>query len=228
MVFECERDHGSQWAAVLSIAQMIGCTAETLRTWVLRVEDDTGRCGGMTCDGRARIRQLERENLELRRARSSARRQLFRPRGARPPTEAMTAFVDGHRARFGVEPICTMLPIASSTYHEHKARQADPSRLPVRVQRGAILSEEIARVWEESRRLYRACKVKVGRQLRRAGFEVARCCTVERLMSQLGLAGAVRGGSRRRRSPTTLRPNRRPLSSATSPPLVRTSCGEWI
>ena len=102
----------------------------------------------------------------------------------------MTAFVDEHRSVCGVEPICTMLPIAPSTYYEQKARQADPSRLPVRVQRDAVLSEEIARVWQENRRLYGTRKV--WRQLRREGFDVARC-TVERLMSQLGLAGAVRG-----------------------------------
>jgi len=102
----------------------------------------------------------------------------------------MTAFVDEHRGACGVEPICTMLPIAPSTYYEQKARQADPSRLPVRVQRDAVLSEEIARVWEENRRLYGARKV--WRPLRREGVQVARC-TVERLMSQRGLAGAVRG-----------------------------------
>jgi len=68
MGFECEREHGSQWAAILSIASKIGCTPETLRTWVRRVEVDTGRRGGVTSDERARIKQLERENFELRRA----------------------------------------------------------------------------------------------------------------------------------------------------------------
>jgi transposase len=68
MVFECEREHASQWAAILSIAQKTGCTPETLRTWVRRVEVDTGRRDGLTSDERARIKQLERENFELRRA----------------------------------------------------------------------------------------------------------------------------------------------------------------
>ena len=68
MVFECEREHSSQWAAILSIAQKIGCTPETLRTWVRRVEVDTGRRGGVTSDDRARMKELERENRELRRA----------------------------------------------------------------------------------------------------------------------------------------------------------------
>jgi transposase len=68
MVFECERDHGSQWAAILSIASKIGCTPETLRTWVRRVEIDTGRRDGVTSDERARMEELERENREPRRA----------------------------------------------------------------------------------------------------------------------------------------------------------------
>ena len=68
MVFECEREHSSQWAAILSIAQKIGCTPETLRTWVRRVEVDTGRRNGLASDERARMKELERENRELRRA----------------------------------------------------------------------------------------------------------------------------------------------------------------
>jgi transposase len=68
MVFEHEREHTSQWAAIVSIADKIGCTPETLRTWVRRTEIDTGRRGGVTSDERARMKELERENRELRRA----------------------------------------------------------------------------------------------------------------------------------------------------------------
>jgi len=68
MVFETERDHGSQWAAIVSIAEKIGCTPETLRTWVRQVEIDTRRRNGLTTDERERMKQLERENFELRRA----------------------------------------------------------------------------------------------------------------------------------------------------------------
>jgi len=68
MVFENAREHSSQWAAIVSIASKIGCTPETLRKWVRRVEIDTGRRGGLTSDERDRIKQLERENRELRRA----------------------------------------------------------------------------------------------------------------------------------------------------------------
>jgi transposase InsO family protein len=102
----------------------------------------------------------------------------------------MIAFIEDHRASYGVEPICRLLPIAPSTYHAHRARQADPSRLPGRAKRDAELRVEIARVHAENFGVYGARKV--WRQLKREGFEVARC-TVERLMRAMGLQGAVRG-----------------------------------
>jgi transposase InsO family protein len=117
----------------------------------------------------------------------------------------MTAFIDGHRDDYGVEPICAVLPIAPSTYYEQKARQVDPSRLPPRARRDAALSVEIERVWTENRRVYGARKV--WHQLRREGFSVARC-TVERLMRHLGLRGVIRG----RKVRTTL------SDKATAPP----------
>jgi transposase-like protein len=68
MVFEHEHDYPSQWAAIKSIAEKIGCTAETLRSWLRQAERDQGRRAGTTTDERARIKELERENRELRRA----------------------------------------------------------------------------------------------------------------------------------------------------------------
>ena len=68
MVFEHAQDHPSQWAAITSIAEKIGCAAETLRHWVRQAERDHGRRPGLTTDERARFKQLERENAELRRA----------------------------------------------------------------------------------------------------------------------------------------------------------------
>jgi transposase-like protein len=68
MVREQESDHGSQWAAICSIAEKIGCTAETLRKWVRQAERDEGRRPGLTTDERERVRELEREVRELRRA----------------------------------------------------------------------------------------------------------------------------------------------------------------
>ena len=67
MVLEHANEYGSQWEAICSIAAKIGCTPETLRKWVRRAEVDTGRRDGMTSDERARLKDLERENRELRR-----------------------------------------------------------------------------------------------------------------------------------------------------------------
>ncbi len=68
LVFDHEHEHSSQWAAIRSIAEKVGCTAETLRNWVRQAERDRGRRAGPTTDERARIKELERENRELRRA----------------------------------------------------------------------------------------------------------------------------------------------------------------
>lgn len=68
MVLDHQGDYPSQWQAVISIAAKFGCTAETLRRWVRQVEVDSGRRDGMMSDDRARIKDLERENRELRRA----------------------------------------------------------------------------------------------------------------------------------------------------------------
>jgi len=68
MVFEHQAEHESQWAAINSIASKIGCTAETLRKWVRQAERDQGKRAGLTSTERERLKQLERENLELKRA----------------------------------------------------------------------------------------------------------------------------------------------------------------
>ncbi len=68
MVFEHAEKHASQWATIRSIAEKIGCTAETLRSWVRQAERDAGQRAGLTTDERAQLKQLERENVELRRA----------------------------------------------------------------------------------------------------------------------------------------------------------------
>lgn len=102
----------------------------------------------------------------------------------------MKAFIDAHRGVYGVEPICRVLPIAPSTYHEHAARRLDPGRLPPRARRDAWLSVEIRRVFNENFGVYGVREV--WRQMLREGFDVARR-TVSRLMRSMGLSGAVRG-----------------------------------
>jgi putative transposase len=103
----------------------------------------------------------------------------------------MVSFVDDHKAKYGVESICKQLPIAPSTFYEHKAREADPDRLPSRAKRDIDLSITIQRVWQENFRVYGVRKI--WRQLNRESIRVARC-TVERLMRQLNIQGVVRGG----------------------------------
>jgi transposase InsO family protein len=102
----------------------------------------------------------------------------------------MVSFIDDHREAYGVEPICSVLPIAPSIYFDRKAREADPRRLPKRLVRDGELRVEIERVWKENQSVYGARKV--WKQLKREGFTVARC-TVERLMAAMGLQGVVRG-----------------------------------
>jgi putative transposase len=102
----------------------------------------------------------------------------------------MIGFIDEYREAHGVEPICKVLPIAPSTYHDHIAKRRDPSRLSARAKRDVALKPEITRVFKENFEVYGVRKV--WRQLKREGRDVARC-TVERLMQSMGLHGVIRG-----------------------------------
>ena len=107
----------------------------------------------------------------------------------------MVGFIEEHRGAHGVESICSQLPIAPSTYYEHRARRLDPERRPARAKRDEVLCAEIERVEAEAfAGVYGA--EKVWHQLNREGTRVARC-TVERLMRRMGIRGAVRGGKRK-------------------------------
>jgi len=100
------------------------------------------------------------------------------------------SFIDAHREDLGIEPICRELAVASSSYHEHARRQADPGRRSARARRDDEIKAQIKRVHEASSGLYGARKV--WHQLLRDGVAVARC-TVERLMAAMGLEGVRRG-----------------------------------
>jgi putative transposase len=102
----------------------------------------------------------------------------------------MVAYIDAHRDRFGVEPICHVLPIAPSTYFRHKAEQRDPTRRSARAQRDEVLRAIIRRIYQENRSVYGPRKV--WKQMGREGLREARC-RVRRLMRTMGLAGVVRG-----------------------------------
>jgi len=102
----------------------------------------------------------------------------------------MVAFIDQHRATYGVEPICAVLPIAPSTYFLRKAQEEDVTKRSARARRDDERRAAIQRVWDENDQVYGPRKV--WRQLRRDGVRVARC-TVERLMRDMGLRGVGRG-----------------------------------
>ena len=137
--------------------------------------DRRGSCSGY----------VKRANEILRRASAH-----FAEGGARSPTEVIVTFVDEHRDEYEVEPICDVLPIAPSTYYEHRARNEDPERRPQREKRDEQLRPEIQRVWTDNYAVYGADKV--WRQLGREKHDVARC-TVERPARDMGPHGAVRG-----------------------------------
>ena len=181
-------EHESQWAAIASIAAKIGCTAETLRKWVRQAERDRGQAPGIDDDERERLKELERENpgAEAGQRDSAQGVGVFRAGGARPPTEVMIAFIDDHRASYGVEPICALLPIAPSTYYAHQRAGADPgAALGARRSATTRCGRDPARLDGELRGVRRR---KVWRQFGARTSSVARC-TVERLMRAHGPAG---------------------------------------
>ncbi|WP_433960603.1 IS3 family transposase [Escherichia coli] len=193
MVLESQDEYDSQWAAICSIAPKIGCTPETLRVWVRQHERDTGGGdGGLTTAERQRLKELERENRELRRSNDILRQAsaYFCEGGVRPPLEKMMPLLDKLRKLYGVGPVCSELHIAPSTYYHCQQQRHHPDKRSARAQRDDWLKKEILRVYDENHKVYGVRKV--WRQLLREGIRVARC-TVARLMAVMGLAGVLRG-----------------------------------
>ncbi|WP_394324849.1 IS3 family transposase [Escherichia coli] len=193
MVLESQGEYDSQWATICSIAPKIGCTPETLRVWVRQHERDTGGGdGGLTTAERQRLKELERENRELRRSNDILRQAsaYFCEGGVRPPLEKMMPLLDKLREQYGVGPVCSELHIAPSTYYHCQQQRHHPDKRSARAQRDDWLKKEIQRVYDENHKVYGVRKV--WRQLLREGIRVARC-TVARLMAGMGLAGVLRG-----------------------------------
>ncbi|HDP8880247.1 TPA: IS3 family transposase, partial [Escherichia coli] len=190
---ESQGEYDSQWAAICSIAPKIGCTPETLRVWVRQHERDTGGGdGGLTTAERQRLKELERENRELRRSNDILRQAsaYFGEGGVRPPLEKVMPLLDKLRKLYGVGPVCSELHIAPSTYYHCQQQRHHPDKRSARAQRDDWLKKEIQRVYDENHKVYGVRKV--WRQLLREGIRVARC-TVARLMAVMGLAGVLRG-----------------------------------
>ncbi|XJB53354.1 IS3 family transposase (plasmid) [Escherichia coli] len=193
MVLESQSEYDSQWATICSIAPKIGCTPETLRVWVRQHERDTGGGdGGLTTAERQRLKELERENRELRRSNDILRQAsaYFGEGGVRPPLEKVMPLLDKLRKLYGVGPVCSELHIAPSTYYHCQQQRHHPDKRSARAQRDDWLKKEILRVYDGNHQVYGVRKV--WRQLLREGIRVARC-TVARLMAVMGLAGVLRG-----------------------------------
>ncbi|EFI5801419.1 IS3 family transposase [Escherichia coli] len=193
MVLESQGEYDSQWAAICSIAPKIGCTPETLRVWVRQHERDTGGGdGGLTTAERQRLKELERENRELRRSNDILRQAsaYFAKAEFDRLWKKLMPLLDKLREQYGVGPVCSELHIAPSTYYHCQQQRHHPDKRSARAQRDDWLKREIQRVYDENHQVYGVRKV--WRQLLREGIRVARC-TVARLMAVMGLAGVLRG-----------------------------------
>ncbi|HAM2835089.1 TPA: IS3 family transposase, partial [Escherichia coli] len=193
MVLESQDEYDSQWAAICSIAPKIGCTPETLRVWVRQHERDTGGGdGGLTSAERQRLKELERENRELRRSNDILRQAsaYFAKAEFDRLWKKLMPLLDKLREQYGVGPVCSELHIAPSTYYHCQQQRHHPDKRSARAQRDDWLKKEIQRVYDENHQVYGVRKV--WRQLLREGIRVARC-TVARLMAVMGLTGVLRG-----------------------------------
>ncbi|PUY98094.1 IS3 family transposase [Cronobacter sakazakii] len=193
MVLESQSEYDSQWATICSIAPKIGCTPETLRVWVRQHERDTGGGdGGLTTAERQRLKELERENRELRRSNDILRQaSVYFAKGEFDRLwKKLMPLLDKLRKLYGVGPVCSELHIAPSTYYHCQQQRHHPDKRSARAQRDDWLKKEIQRVYDENHKVYGVRKV--WRQLLREGIRVARC-TVARLMAVMGLAGVLRG-----------------------------------
>src|SRR5664280_2858536 len=125
LVREVATEQGERHGAVTRVAKSLGIGSESVRLWVRQAEINDGERVGLTSAERARIKELERDNRELRRANEMAdpqERRGFLRGGARPPVLEVTRYIDEQRVTFGVEPICRALEIAPSSYYAAKRR----------------------------------------------------------------------------------------------------------
>ena len=194
MVEEHREAHASEWAVLQSVAPKLGCTAETRRTWVRQAQRDAGHRPGLTTSERERLKELEREVRELKRANEILRKafayvaqaELDRRRTS-PRWSSSSPTIAPWSGSSRSAPCCRS---PRRRTHRHRHQRTHPTRRSARAQRDDQLRVEIQRVYDEHQQVYGPRKV--WKQLRRDGVRVARC-TVARLMRAMGLTGAVRG-----------------------------------
>ena len=127
MVMQVRRESGQEKGAIARVAQQLGIGREALRGWVAQAEVDSGARPGTTSDDKQRIKELERENSELRRANEILKRVSVFREGTRPEPAALAGFIDAHRGRFGIELACAVLGFPVSSYYFAKNREDWPS-----------------------------------------------------------------------------------------------------
>ncbi|HAS09811.1 MAG TPA: IS3 family transposase [Acidimicrobiaceae bacterium] len=196
---ELKTDHGT----VKRVADQLGVGVESLRGWVKQHEIDAGAKPGTTSAEAARIKELEQEVKELRRANAILKSaSAFFRGGARPPTEVTVEFIDRHRDEFGVEPICRTLEMAPSTYYAAKRRELAPS---ARAVRDAVMMQVLMAMWVANRKVYGADKL--WKAARRAGHDIGRDATARlmRLMAIEGVSRKPRKVFTTRQDPSALR-----------------------
>ncbi|WP_413771506.1 IS3 family transposase [Psychrobacter sp. AC24] len=192
MLIEAKDDYPSTWSAIKAIAPKIGCTPETLRSWHKKHIDKTIPAKIQAQSQAERIKELERENKELKQANEIIRKAaaFFGPGGNRPQTLVMVQFIDENKSIYGILAICRVLPIAPSIYYRTKDLNDNPEKRSQRSQHDDFYLNEIKRIWQDSKCRYGTRKV--WKQLKAEGIHPARC-TVERLMRQHGMQGIWRG-----------------------------------
>ena len=200
LVRQLRKELGTDHGTVYRVARQLGYGIESVRAWVRQADIDDGVSAGTTTTEAERIKALEQEVRELRRANDPQARVGFLCGGARPPTEVIVEFIDGNRDEFGVEPICAVLQVAPSTYYAVKSRPVS-----ARAIRDAVMIPALVAIWAANYRVYGAHKL--WKAARRAGPDIGRD-QVARLMRQAGIEGVCRRKRLRttRSDPTAPRP----------------------
>ncbi|WAZ26684.1 transposase [Streptomyces cinnabarinus] len=176
---------------VAHVAKDLGIHKEALRQWVRQAEADHGeRDDRLTTAERDELRQLRKENAELKRANEILKAaSVFLPRRSTVPGRGRAGDRPPAQMDLGVDPVCRVLELSPSTYFARKNRPKSARRL-----RDEQLMPVIEEIHAESGGTYGARRIT--HALRRRGADAARC-TVERLMAELGLEGVIRGRRRR-------------------------------